>query len=66
MKVQKYEISNFNPHSRKGSDLPHLSEFAQPCYFNPHSRKGSDASPPVAPGTFDDISIHTPARGVTS
>ena len=60
-----HALQYFNPHSRKGSDpCPHGRSLFR-CYFNPHSRKGSD-------GDYCDcvnvlcISIHTPARGVTT
>ena len=55
----------FNPHSRKGSD----SCCRFPCSFrwsfNPHSRKGSDKERREAAGLSQELSIHTPARGVT-
>ena len=35
------------------------------CYFNPHSRKGSDEVNEVYNKEYI-ISIHTPARGVTT
>ena len=59
---------NFNPHSREGSDLIisksilHIS----PLYFNPHSREGSDAFIVLKGLSGNIISIHTPAKGVTS
>ena len=34
-------------------------------YFNPHSRKGSDKGVVIPDITSHNISIHTPARGVT-
>ena len=56
---------NFNPHSHKGSDridlLRHLSHL---FHFNPHSHKGSDQRGCCC-RYFDNISIHTPTRGVT-
>ena len=56
---------NFNPHSREGSDggkcLMGLKDFD----FNPHSREGSDGARRFFI-TKDCISIHTPAKGVTS
>ena len=33
---------DFNPRSRKGSDILWLYHQPQPDYFNPRSRKGSD------------------------
>ena len=35
------------------------------AYFNPHSRKGSDVSLGQQRQIYVQISIHTPARGVT-
>ena len=59
------DAGHFNPHSREGSDF-HLSR--RPSLirnFNPHSREGSDDITDIyACNTL--ISIHTPARGVTS
>ena len=34
-------------------------------YFNPHSREGSDALADYMTKAAEDISIHTPAKGVT-
>ena len=56
---------NFNPHSRKGSDSGNFLNMSKIFYFNPHSRKGSDFGITVIAIT-KIISIHTPARGVTS
>ena len=55
---------DFNPHSRKGSDLITLNELFVHADFNPHSRKGSDIIKWYM-GHKTYISIHTPARGVT-
>ncbi len=55
----------FNPHSRKGSDVLYIAAVQTDLYFNPHSRKGSDDSLINALDGDEDISIHTPARGVT-
>ena len=55
---------NFNPHSRKGSDVKYSSKRYDMDDFNPHSRKGSDIFEPVNLSA-EFISIHTPARGVT-
>ena len=55
----------FNPHSRTGSDavITALKEGLS-VNFNPHSRTGSDTNNLVM--SYDpEISIHTPARGVT-
>jgi len=35
--------SNFNPHSRTGSDSTDADKEAAEEYFNPHSRTGSDS-----------------------
>ena len=56
---------DFNPHSRKGSDLYPQSLILLVSNFNPHSRKGSDQISIVIYAVFFTISIHTPARGVT-
>ena len=55
----------FNPHSRKGSDPVQGFSNSRSKDFNPHSRKGSDDVLP-RPMVPIAISIHTPARGVTS
>ena len=55
---------HFNPHSRKGSDLEHKEQIQASRNFNPHSRKGSDRNR-QANIWGREISIHTPARGVT-
>ena len=57
--------NNFNPRSRKGSDIKYCSSFIVPSNFNPRSRKGSDDT---APELWDKlkISIHAPARGATA
>ena len=57
-------VGYFNPHSRKGSDLYPSKVSTVLLYFNPHSRKGSDLSFHIWPVPLN-ISIHTPARGVT-
>ncbi len=36
-------LRDFNPRSRKGSDVTGLTEYALHGYFNPRSRKGSDS-----------------------
>ena len=63
--LRQGKCGNFNPHSRKGSDIILSSLIYHNNNFNPHSRKGSDlhaVQKPLSPG----ISIHTPARGVTT
>ena len=55
---------DFNPHSREGSDINNVKDTFHPLYFNPHSREGSDTSKPLHFNSLD-ISIHTPAKGVT-
>ena len=59
-----YAKNNFNPHSRKGSDSYVVDQDGNVADFNPHSRKGSDRALWSA-GINNQISIHTPARGVT-
>ena len=55
---------DFNPHSRTGSDVCLASPGTLLTHFNPHSRTGSDPES-TTDIEFLDISIHTPARGVT-
>ena len=59
--MQRY----FNPHSREGSDgvLGRLSGIG--ADFNPHSREGSDITHTEDLEVSMQISIHTPAKGVT-
>ena len=52
--------TDFNPHSRVGSDDRWSIETYFLKNFNPHSRVGSDAEKTYADGDTD-ISIHTPA-----
>ena len=56
--------ANFNPHSREGSDDCGLRFGLGSRNFNPHSREGSDWGA-VGTLTKNQISIHTPAKGVT-
>ena len=63
--VPLMSIVNFNPHSREGSDTNFLGVHKRILHFNPHSREGSDSVVDFITGIFD-ISIHTPAKGVTS
>ena len=42
-----------------------IKEISLARYFNPHSRKGSDKSLSDYKQLLTQISIHTPARGVT-
>ena len=62
--ILKIYLQNFNPHSRTGSDCVATSLPVWSPDFNPHSRTGSDSYPDVKYMVLD-ISIHTPARGVT-
>ena len=55
---------DFNPHSRKGSDYKGHYQRIYVHNFNPHSRKGSDGIS-ISNESVIEISIHTPARGVT-
>ena len=57
--------ADFNPHSREGSDSNGRWNGHEAGNFNPHSREGSDDSWLLYTPTMD-ISIHTPAKGVTS
>ncbi len=63
---QMSEGLNFNPHSRTGSDGAVLYGATDFMNFNPHSRTGSDDIDPYRLGAWKLISIHTPARGVTT
>ncbi len=57
----------FNPHSREGSDDdPDPFDVQGQQHFNPHSREGSDVGVGVQADLPSGISIHTPAKGVTS
>ena len=56
---------NFNPHSREGSDSTMCWAKSSKNHFNPHSREGSD-HPSFSHHYSNHISIHTPAKGVTS
>ena len=56
--------SRFNPHSRVGSDAPTPPGSPQAGRFNPHSRVGSDHRV-TGPCSSHQVSIHTPAWGVT-
>ena len=58
-------FGNFNPHSREGSDQCQTPLRPACFYFNPHSREGSDSLAEIQP-LSERISIHTPAKGVTS
>ena len=58
-------LKNFNPHSREGSDRWWYEILYVYCHFNPHSREGSDLFISCA-ACSKGISIHTPAKGVTS
>ena len=55
----------FNPHSREGSDDQYLYWSLGVWDFNPHSREGSDRFR-FQCNIRCFISIHTPAKGVTS
>ena len=55
---------DFNPHFRKGSDLPVYFIQTGIWDFNPHFRKGSDANRAIWQQEIP-ISIHTSAREVT-
>ena len=58
-------LSDFNPHSHKGSDISCSIPYFFLKYFNPHSHKGSDAKATLEYTGELNISIHTPTRGVT-
>ena len=55
---------DFNPHSREGSDYSRPPVCDTVTNFNPHSREGSDFEKRVEE-MKREISIHTPAKGVT-
>ena len=57
-------VSNFNPHPREGGDSSTPARWRRTVNFNPHPREGGDSS--IFNDSFTiDISIHTPAKGVT-
>ncbi len=55
---------NFNPHSRKGSDLI-LKQAAQRAFISIHTPARGVTVLAVPVVIYITISIHTPARGVT-
>ena len=57
-------LTNFNPHSREGSDRARKAIMKALKNFNPHSREGSDENGALFKVIYT-ISIHTPAKGVT-
>ena len=63
--VTWHSQSHFNPHSREGSDKRCKEYYLQHYDFNPHSREGSDTGVEEKLEGYA-ISIHTPAKGVTS
>ena len=50
---------HFNPHSREGSDLGHLTEKDLKEDFNPHSREGSDKAEAVKAVQTEDFNPHS-------
>ena len=58
--------THFNPHSREGSDTTNEWLDKTPINFNPHSREGSDGAAVTGGSQAQGISIHTPAKGVTT
>ena len=42
--VKFWIVTDFNPHSRTGSDQKHPGKKCSQVYFNPHSRTGSDVT----------------------
>ena len=64
VRVYKIKRMDFNPHSREGSDQRAGSWLQAEIYFNPHSREGSDLWLRHHIVILQ-ISIHTPAKGVT-
>ncbi len=66
IKIMSMHVCNdFNPHSRTGSDLQQRRRYRWLMNFNPHSRTGSDAQKAETQAMGLNISIHTPAQGVT-
>ena len=59
------KINNFNPRSRKGSDIHIINIILNFFNFNPRSRKGSDVICAKRKIVHKKISIHAPARGAT-
>ena len=62
---QLQPMDDFNPHSREGSDDQYLYWSLGVWDFNPHSREGSDIVG-LSEVLYGFISIHTPAKGVTT
>ena len=57
--------SDFNPHSRKGSDDKQLWIYTGYTYISIHTPARGVTEIPDNDGMTQNISIHTPARGVT-
>ena len=62
--VFPFRGTDFNPRSRKGSDVCYLTMLKHHPYFNPRSRKGSDCVG-VCDSDYRGISIHAPTKGAT-
>ena len=58
-------VANFNSHARVGRDLSCKLVSDSRLHFNSHARVGRDVLKNVYQHTFDSISTHTPAWGVT-
>ena len=56
---------NFNPHPREGGDRYSMARRTSAADFNPHPREGGDDLKPSSVAIVN-ISIHTPAKGVTA
>ena len=57
---------HFNPHTREGCDRGTCARSAGVSYFNPHTREGCDEEWLELWLRCQDISIHTPVKGVTA
>src|SRR5690606_39377990 len=55
----------FNPHAREGRDRGHRRAGRAGAGFNPHAREGRDLHDSRSLLARAEVSIHTPARGVT-
>ena len=64
-KYQKYLITDFNPHSRKGSD-PKSSSDLRLKKISIHTPARGVTTEELFDNGLISISIHTPARGVTN
>ena len=60
-----HSLDHFNPHSRKGSDHEEVKELSTVVQFQSTLPQGEWRTKYIIYGGYINISIHTPARGVT-